>query len=203
MNIFSTISEQVEFASDFDSSTSQNTQTSKNGAAGFSLIEVVIALVIIMIALLGVAAVFGYTIVYNAGNKSRAQALTVLQQEVERYRAAKFNAGSAPDNYTPGDPDDGRRDITGGIKAQRTVTADNGYVFLVDVMVDDDPFTPNPGTPPQPQEEDNGYVCTSPQGDAIDCTIKEITIRVTLAAPSPGWQTAIPATIVLRRVRGN
>jgi Tfp pilus assembly protein PilV len=166
-------------------------------SAGFSLIEVVIALVIIMIALLGVAAVFGYTIVYNAGNKSRAQALTVLQQEVERYRAAKFNAGSAPDNYTPGDPDDGRRDITGGAKARRTVTADNGYVFLVDVTFDDDPFTAGI------QEEDNGYVCTTPQGGAVDCTIKEITITITLAAPSPGWQTAIPAILVLRRVRGN
>ncbi len=169
----------------------------RSGSAGFSLIEVCIALVIIMIALLGVAAVFGYTIVYNAGNKSRSQALTILQQEVERYRAAKFNAGSAPDNYTPGNPDDGRRDITGGVKAQRMVTATNGYVFFVDVTVDDDPFVA--GT----QEEDAGDVCSSPQGDAVDCTIKEITVKVTLAAPSPGWQTAIPATIVLRRVRGN
>lgn len=172
------------------------------GTAGFSLIEVVIALVILMIALLGVVAVFGYTIVYNTGNKSRAQALTVLQQEVERYRAAKFNAGSPPDNFTPGDPDDGRRDITGGIKPQRQVTAENGYIFLVDVMVDDDPFAPN-GTPAAPQEEDAGYECTTPQGDVVDCTIKEITISVTLAAPSPGWQVAVPATIVLRRVRGN
>jgi type II secretory pathway pseudopilin PulG len=170
------------------------------GSAGFSLIEVVIALVILMIALLGVVAVFGYTIVYNAGNKSRAQALTVLQQEVERYRAAKFNAGSPPDNYTPGDPDDGRRDITGGVKPQRVVTAENGYIFLVDVTVDDDPFAPNTSGP---QEEDTGYECTTPQGDVVDCTIKEITINVTLAAPSPGWQVAVPATIVLRRVRGN
>ncbi len=165
-------------------------------AAGFSLIEVVIALLIIMIALLGVAAVFGYTIVYNAGNKSRSQALTILQQEVERYRAAKFNAGSAPDNFTPGDPDDGRRDITGGVKAQRVVNAENGFVFLVDVTVDDDPFTPD-------TQVDDGSTCTSPQGDFVDCTIKEINISVTLAAPSPGWQSAIPARIVLRRVRGN
>jgi Tfp pilus assembly protein PilV len=188
-------------ASDMKTANPENKRKVLSRSAGFSLIEVVIALVILMIALLGVAAVFGYTIVYNAGNKARAQALTVLQQEVERYRAAKFNAGSAPDNFTPGDPDDGRRDITGGIKAQRMVTAENGYVFLVDVMVDDDPFTANVGG--APQEEDDGDTCTSPQGDVIDCTIKEITITVTLAAPSPGWQVAVPATIVLRRVRGN
>ena len=177
----------------------------KKAAAGFSLIEVVIALVIIMIALLGVVATFGYTIVYNAGNKSRAQALSILQEEVERYRAAKFNAGSPPDNFTPGDPDDGRRDITGGIKPQRVVTAENGYVFLVNVTVDDDPFEPNPEVDeiPQPQEEDNGYTCTTPQDDVVDCTIKEVTITVTLAAPTPGWQIANPATAVFRRVRGN
>ncbi len=168
----------------------------QKSTAGFSLIEVVIALVIIMIALLGVAAVFGYTITYNAGNKSRSQALTLLQQEVERYRAAKFNAGSAPDAYTPGDPDDGRRDITGGVKAQRVVTADNGFVFLVDVTVDDDPFTDD-------IQIDDGATCASPQGDSVDCTIKEIAISVTLAAPSPGWRSAVPARIVLRRVRGN
>lgn len=167
----------------------------KDGSGGFSLIEVCIALVILMIALLGVAATFGYTIVYNSGNKSRSQALTVLQQEVERYRAAKFNAGSPPDNYTPGNPDDGRRDITGGRKPRRTVTATNGYIFFVDVDVDNDPFTAG--------IQNEAHVCRSPQGTAIDCTIKEITITSTLAAPSPGWQVAVPATVVLRRVRGN
>ena len=202
MKSYSNTCEPEQPANEMEATNTMHDRKPPRGSAGFSLIEVVIALVILMIALLGVAAVFGYTIVYNAGNKSRAQALTVLQQEVERYRAAKFNAGSPPDNFTPGDPDDGRRDITGGIKPQRTVTAENGYIFLVDVMVDDDPFAPN-GTPAVPQEADEGYECTTPQGDVVDCTIKEITIQVTLAAPSPGWQVAVPATIVLRRVRGN
>ncbi len=197
METKSKIAEEIRDLSDNVRPDCRRRKCPKN-AAGFSLIEVVIALLIIMIALLGVAAVFGYTISYNAGNKSRSQALTLLQQEVERYRAAKFNAGSAPDNYTPGDPDDGRRDITGGNKDQRVVTADNGFVFLVDVTVDDDPFIAGP----LPQVDD-GTTCASPQGDFVDCTIKEITISVTLAAPSPGWRSAIPAVVVLRRVRGN
>lgn len=201
MDSYSMTASAIEPVEAISDQVSQDRAAKRKRAAGFSLIEVCIALVIIMVALLGVAAVFGYTIVYNAGNKSRAQALTILQQEVERYRAAKFNAGSPPDNFTPGSPDDGRRDITGGVKPRRTVTATNGYVFFVDVTVDDDPFTPN--APNNPQEEDAGYQCTSPQGAAVDCTIKEITISVTLAAPSPGWQMAIPATIMLRRVRGN
>src|SRR5438067_13579696 len=58
--------------------------------AGFSLIEVVCALVIILIALLGVVFAFTYAITYNAGNSSRSQCLAVLQQEVEQIRAAQF-----------------------------------------------------------------------------------------------------------------
>lgn len=185
----------MRFVKDISTSVGPEQKRSAGNVAGFSLVEVVVALVIIMIALLGVFSVFTYAIIYNAGNKTRAQALSVLQQEVERYRAAKFNAGSAPDNFTPGTPDDGRRDITGGAKAQRTVTATNGSVFNVDVTVDNDPSV----TGIQPES----YQCISPQGAPIDCTLKEITIVVTLAAPSPGWQTAVPARIVTRRVRGN
>ena len=171
---------------------------------GFTLVECVIALLIIMIALLGVFSVFTYAITYNAGNKARAQALAILQQEVERYRAAKFNGVPETDNFTPGDPDDGRRDITGGRKADRTVTAPSGMAFTVRVSVDNAPFVANTPDPPNldiPQNE--AYQCSSPQGDPVDCTLKEITIEVRLAAPNPGWQTAIPVRTVLRRVRGN
>ncbi|MEO6334897.1 MAG: prepilin-type N-terminal cleavage/methylation domain-containing protein [Pyrinomonadaceae bacterium] len=173
-------------------------------ARGFTLIEAVIALIIIMIALLGVFSVFTYAITYNAGNKARAQALAILQQEVERYRAAKFNAVPETDAFTPGSPDDGRRDITGGRKVDRTVTAPDGMTFTVRVSVDNAPFVNNVPDPPfldLPQNE--AYTCLSPQGASIPCTLKEITIEVRLSAPNPGWQTAIPVRTVLRRVRGN
>ena len=174
------------------------------GHAGFSLVETAIALVVIMIALLGVFTVFTYAIAYNAGNKARAGALTVLQQEIEFYRAAKFNGSPATDNFTPSDPDDGRRDITGGRKAGRIVSTTDGLSFAVNVSVDNDPFVANTPDPPSldiPQDET--HQCLSPQGDPVVCTFKEITIEVRLAAPNPGWQTAIPVTAVLRRTRGN
>ena len=174
----------------------------RNG--GFSLIEAVIALLVIMIALLGVFSAFTYAIMYNAGNKARSQALSVLQQEVERYRAAKFNGTPSTDNFTPGTPDDGRRDITGGRKATRIVAAPSGLSFSVNVSVDNAPSVANTPDPPNldiPQDET--YQCLSPQGDPVACTIKEITIEVRLAAPNPGWQTATPVRAVLRRVRGN
>jgi prepilin-type N-terminal cleavage/methylation domain-containing protein len=154
--------------------------------SGFTLIETTVALVIILIALLGVFYTFTYAILYNAGNATRAQCLVTLQQEVELIRAAKFTPGNV-DNNTPLSAScrtDGLRDLTGGVKTPCEVAAPNGGVFRVDTTVDDDPFT---------------------DGIQVDATstIKEITISVNLAAPSPGWQTAVPATVILRRTRGN
>ena len=154
-----------------------------SGEDGFSLIETVIAMIILLIVVSGVFATFAYAINYNAGNNSRSQALAVLQQEAELMRSAKFTP-TTTDNYTPGTPDDGRRDITGGTKASRVVTSANGFSFKVQTTVDDDPFTA-------------GVQVNS------STTLKEITITVTLNSPTPGWQTAVPATIVLRRVQAN
>lgn len=156
------------------------------GQKGFTLIEVTIAMVIFLIALLGVFVTFTYAVNYNAGNNSRAQALAVLQREVEFFRSAKFTPNTT-DKFTSTNPDDGRRDLTGGIKPTTTVKSADGNGFRVAVVVDDDPFTPNN---PNPQ---------------IDTTktMKEIFITVTLDNPTPGWQTSLPATVVLRRVRAN
>ena len=62
-------------------------QIEDEGQAGFTLIEAACALVIILIALLGVVFAFTYAVNYNAGNSSRSQALAALQQEVEQLRA--------------------------------------------------------------------------------------------------------------------
>ncbi len=128
---------------------------------------------------------FTYAISYNAGNNSRAQALAVLQREVELMRSAKFTP-NVTDGYTPAVPDDGRRDLYGGIKTTRATTSTDGNRFIVDVSVDNDPLT-------------DGIQTTN---ESIT-TIKEITVTVKLANPTPGWQTSVPATVVLRRVRSN
>jgi prepilin-type N-terminal cleavage/methylation domain-containing protein len=152
-------------------------------AKGFSLIEVMIALVVVMIAMLGIFTVFTYAIMYNAGNKSRSGAIAVLQQEVERIRAAKFNT-------TTTDPV-----LQGGTQAQRTVTGSAGSMYTVDVSVDNAPDVG--GIQPET------YQCLTPQNTNVPCTLKEVVVTVRLAAPSPGWQTAVPATVTMRRVRAN
>ena len=144
-------------------------------APGFTLIEAACALVIILIALLGVVFAFTYAVNYNAGNTSRSQALAVLQQEVEQLRAARF---------TPAITDSA---LTGGIKAERTVTHTSGNSFVIGVAVDNDPFTAG-------IQDDSA---------APSPTLKEIRVRARLASPSPGWQTTIPQPSILRRARAN
>ena len=151
--------------------------------SGFSLIEVLMALVVITVALLGMFSVFTYSILYNVGNKNRAAALAVLQDQVEQIRAAKFNT-SGTDAI-----------LQGGTRATNTVTGSGGLTFTVDISVDNEPNVA--------AIQDETYQCLTPQGTNIPCAIKEVTVTVRLAAPSPAWQTAVPATAVLRRVRAN
>jgi prepilin-type N-terminal cleavage/methylation domain-containing protein len=151
-------------------------QTLQN-KSGFTLIEVAIAMVVILVALLGVVFTFTYSIMYNMGNNSRSQALAVLQQEVEQMRAAKFTP-TITDSI-----------LSGHASSSRTVTNATGTSFNISESVDNDPFTA-------------GVQDTSAVSDS-SCTYKEITVTVQLSSPSPGWQTAVPSTVILRRARAN
>lgn len=143
--------------------------------SGFSLVEVICAQVILLIALLGVFVTFTYSVNYNAGNSSRSQALSLLQREVEQMRSKKFT----PDFTHPA--------LYGGVKADQHVTEYNGNKFKISVSIDNDPTTPD----------------TIDSDETVDPTIKQISITVTLDSPTPGWQTAVPTTVILQRVRGN
>jgi len=147
-------------------------QVKKNEESGFSLIEVIIAMIILLVALLGVFLTFTYAVNFNAGNYARSQALVVLQLEVELMRSAKF---------TPGVTD---TTLTGGVKTPKVVTTDNGNRFRVSITVDDD------------------LVTTGVQTNT-GSTLKEVTIVVSSESPTPGWQSAVPARVYLRRVRSN
>lgn len=160
-------------AEKFDPDPPFSSDKKKNsGQAGFSLVEVTIAMVVFMIAVLGVFMSFAYAISFNSGNGSRAQALALLQQKVEQIRSAKF-VPTATDSI-----------LTGGVKAGEVVTAPDGNLYKLQVTVDDDPFT------------------AGVQTDATKL-MKEVSVTVSLERPTPGWQTSVPATVVLRRVRGN
>lgn len=141
---------------------------------GFSLVEALVAIVILLIVLLGVFSVFTYSIIFNTGNNNRSQALSVLQREVEVMRSAKFTPVTTSTNP----------DLTGGVKAPREATAGDGSRYRVEITVDDDPFTAGVQT-----------VSTS--------TLKEITIKVSPVQSVAAWQTAVASEIVMRRGRSN
>jgi type II secretory pathway pseudopilin PulG len=148
--------------------------------SGFTLIEAAIALVIIMIALLGVAWTISYSINYNAGNSNRAKTLAVLQQEVERLRSAKF---------TPTFTDDLLLGCKLGSTCSTNTVTSGSLSFIITKTVDNDPATV--------AIDDETDVASS------DTSFKEIRLSANLANPSPGWQTAVPAEVVLRRVKSN
>lgn len=139
--------------------------------AGFSLMEVIIALVILLIALLGVFYTFTYAVGYNSGNTQRSQALQILQQEAETIRAAKYSPYLI--DYV----------LIGGEKPPKVVTTADGNIYLVEITVDDDPFTAGVQT-------DNTK------------TLKEITISVTSENVVSLWQSSVPTRVVFRRARG-
>ena len=66
--------------------TSRRTATER----GFTLIETSIALVILMVAGLGVASLFTYSIRFNSGGNDRALAISIAQQQIEQFRSVAF-----------------------------------------------------------------------------------------------------------------
>ncbi|HEU4595878.1 MAG TPA: prepilin-type N-terminal cleavage/methylation domain-containing protein [Pyrinomonadaceae bacterium] len=61
------------------------------GQSGFTLMEVIVALSMMMVAGLGAAAVFLHAASNNTGAGERALAMAVAQQRVERLRSVSFD----------------------------------------------------------------------------------------------------------------
>ena len=62
--------------------------------SGFTLMEAVIAMVIMMVAVLGSASVFSYSINYNSGATDRELAMAIAQKEMEQLRSVAFTHAS-------------------------------------------------------------------------------------------------------------
>jgi prepilin-type N-terminal cleavage/methylation domain-containing protein len=141
---------------------------------GFSLLEVVIALVIFLIGVIGVFSALAWASKFNSGNGRRSQALSVMQQQVELMRSAKFS------------PYVTDAILLGGVKANTIVTSADGSRFNMAVTVDNDPDTA-------------GVQST----ESASVELKEITLVITPEASSAAWELGAPARVVLRRSRSN
>lgn len=169
------------------STISRTSANSARNESGFTLIEMIIALVILFIAVMGVFAAFTYATKFNRGNSQRSQALAVMQREIELLRSAKFTpAGtSSTTTSTPtcASPDNGSRDLTGGVKNPERRCGIDGTVYEVRTTIDDDPFTA-------------GLV-------NANAGLKEITLEVIPQGADGQWVTANRIRMVFRRVRAN
>jgi Tfp pilus assembly protein PilV len=145
---------------------------------GFSLVEMVIAILVMMVMMLGTLTVFTYAVQYNRGNNLRSQALTVLQQEAEIFRSSKFTP-TVTDSI-----------LMGGVKAAKTVNSADGTSFTVNVTVDNDPYT-------------DGVQTNETLSSGSKCTLKEIKISVTPRNGESAWMTAVKTEVSIQRVRGN
>lgn len=105
--------------------------TCRRGAAGFTLLETMIALVVMMIAALGAASVFSYSINYNSGGSDRLVALAIAQEQLERIRSGQFNS-TTTDTI-----------LNGGTLVQGGLVR-NGKRYVLTTTIDDDPTTLGP-----------------------------------------------------------
>lgn len=149
---------------------------------GFSLVEVIVAGVLMIILCVGVLTVFSYVTNINRGNNIRTQALSALQQEIEFYRSLKF----VPGQQTPADlPNHRSTDIYSGTRTRPAVTSASGMQFRINVTVTNLQFE---------------------LGSAEEaCTLKEITIQAVPVVTQNGWlsDANLKTSITMQRVRAN
>jgi len=67
------------------------TRNPKTQESGFTLVETVIAFVVMMVAALAMASLFVYSIQNNVGGDERARAMAVAQRQLEQLRSVDFN----------------------------------------------------------------------------------------------------------------
>ena len=142
-------------------------------AAGFTLVEVIIAGTIMIILCVGTLTTFSYAVKINAGNNLRSQAQSVLQQEAEYYRSLKFVPSGAD------------ADMDAGTHNRPNRTSADGTAFTMTADVTNLPLW-------------DGTASTN-----TTATMKEITITATPVNAQAGWLANLHTTLTIQRVRAN
>ncbi len=98
---------------------------------GFTLLEACIALVLMMVAALGSASLFSFSIYNNSGGSERATSMAIAQEALERLRSAEFSSTATDAS------------LAGGTTVQNGVVRD-GRTYTLTRAIDDDPTTIDP-----------------------------------------------------------
>jgi len=144
-----------------------------NERAGFTLIEVMVAGMLMIILAVGLLTVTSHAVMLNRGNNIRIQAQSALQAEAEYYRSLRFvpvgsDTALNANTYT----------------RPNRVTADNSS-FALSVQI-----------------INKNLVNGSASNDST-ATLKEITITATPAIAQTGWLANLNTNLTVQRVRGN
>jgi len=105
------------------------------------MVEATIALVILMVAGLGVASLFTYSIQYNSGGNDRAVAMSIAQQQMEQFRSVAFTdpilAVSGATVLSPDTVSNGRTyRVTKTITGSNNNTSGNPTLKMITIRVD-------------------------------------------------------------------
>lgn len=152
---------------------------SMSRANGFTIPEVIIAGMIMIILCVGTLTVFSYVVKINRGNNLRMQALSVLQAKVEYYRSLKF----VPGQETAADlPNHRNPDLYAGNHTLTSITTPDGRVFNITATVTN----------------------LTPGADEAHTKFKEILITATpQVAETDGWLRNLNTNVTIQRVRSN
>lgn len=146
--------------------------------SGFTIPEVIVAGVILVIICVGTAQTFIFATQINRGNNLRMQALSVLQQEVEYYRSLTFSPGDETalglDSHRP-------LEIRTGTHTRPARTSADGIVFNISVVVTN----------------------LTPSVEEHLVRYKRITITATPAVAQTGWLNNLNTQVTVERVRSN
>jgi Tfp pilus assembly protein PilV len=146
---------------------------------GFTIPEVIIAGVILIILGVGLLSAYTFVIKLNHISNVRAQALTVLQREVEQFRSFRFVPGTTNPNLTAGEK----------LNYKTGVLSSDGFAFNISVWVDNDPLdTVGPALNAIPD---------------VDCKFKQIKIVAVLQNAPADWSSNLSTEVEIQRVRSN
>ena len=99
----------------------------QHGARGFTIVETVIAFLLLMIVSFGIASLFTFSIYNNSGGIDRASSLAIGQQALEVLRTAQFTSTATSSS------------LRGGTYTQNVVRDQRN--FTLTIVIDDDPST--------------------------------------------------------------
>lgn len=151
------------------------------GARGFTLIETTIAMVLLLVAALGAASLFAFSVYNNSGGSDRAQTLAVAQQQLERLRHAKFSM-SGTDAILAATPTPLVQVVWRGGQNPQDPDDPSARPYRVVSSIDD-----NPTTAP---------IDVNPLS-----TLKSITITVTPLTSGPAWAIGNGGSVTITTLR--